>query len=491
MTEFDRQKCQQRNRIAARRDGVEATPLQVFSAAPVVEQSRLRYAHGTLPATMEQALERINTTLPDGGTPLTADDVYIHYFEAANSNFVGDRYMFMDGSTLRNIAQDATAGVAFMNSHRDGGLSHPADLPMGRTFAGRYEELSDGSKRALGGFYMLRGIQPNGQSGPSTDDLHRMIGGGTAFDVSVGLYSGDKICDVCGRDMEADGWRVADEDEEANTGSSTTQTARCPHVPGTQRGMKRNEVDAQTARGVKEGRASYSLVGAHLGEVSAVYDGAVPGAGFRKTLALARRHQLSRADLLQARQAYARLLGKDDLRMDDITEAVAEGVEKGYTRSRRRTRAAREDAPAVLASIEQIALPVVDADRQKFEQERAEFEAQKREFAQQQHWATAERDVERLIKTGKVLPAENLPNGDGHPELTAVLAATLGIDAALYGRVVACFDARQPQVVLGEQLPVVTLTTGPEKAPVDLDARRKELLAASDLGRAVLKQKES
>lgn len=177
--------------------------------------------------------------------------------------------------------------------------------------------------------------------------------------------------------------------------------------------------------------------------------------------------------------------------MDEITEAVAEGVEQGVTRSRRRTRAAREDAPAVLASVEQIALPVVDADRQKFEQERAEFEAQKREFAKQQHWATAERDVARFIGEGRVLPAENLPNADGQPELIAVSAELLGLNPALYSRLMACFAARQPQIALGEQLPVVTLGTGPDKAPVDIAALRTKLLGQSDLGRTILQQKES
>jgi hypothetical protein len=222
----------------------------------------------------------------------------------------------------------------------------------------------------------------------------------------------------------------------------------------------------------------------------------VPGAGFRKTLALARRHQLSRADLLAARQAYARLLGKDDLRMDDITEAVAEGVEQGI--ARRRRRAARTEQPDLAAHASSVgadgdnrATPV-DAERQRFEQERAEFEAQKREFATRQHWAQAERDVERLIHAGKVLPAENLPNGEGHPELTAVLAETLSTSAPLYARLLARYEARAPQIPLGEQIPVIALPADGSAATGtdDVTARRRRNLERSDLGRAVLKREK-
>ena len=90
---------------------------------------------------------------------LADDDVFVHYLEAANSNFIADRFMFLDDSTLQNIASDAQAGFAFMNSHRTGGLSHPSELPFGRAFCGRFELAKDGSSRAIVGIYMLKGVK--------------------------------------------------------------------------------------------------------------------------------------------------------------------------------------------------------------------------------------------------------------------------------------------------------------------------------------------
>jgi hypothetical protein len=303
---FDKEKCLQRNRIAARRDGVNAAPLRLYRQLPASsEPDGLRYAHGTLPRSTEEALERINASLDPDAPTLTAEDVYILYAEAANNNFIEDRYWFLDATTLRNIARSAAAGVAFMNSHRTGGLSHQSELPFGKTFAGRYEEYkAEGDaarpvQRAVVGIYMVRGIKPNGDGGPSTDDLYRMVTSGTLFDVSVGLGGGSVVCDVCSRDADS---------------------SECNHMPGTTRNMNSDQQAAQRARGVKGGKASYTLVDAYLGEVSAVYDGAVPGAGFRKALRFAREQHLTVGDVAQLKQAYAGLLQKGDLAMAFIDD---------------------------------------------------------------------------------------------------------------------------------------------------------------------------
>jgi hypothetical protein len=98
---LDKQKCEQRNRIAARR-GFDAIPVRFLSEPQVgfeVESSE-----GDLPAEVADALKIINSNLPEGAAALYPEDVYIHFAEAANSNFVGDRFMFLAESTLRNIA---------------------------------------------------------------------------------------------------------------------------------------------------------------------------------------------------------------------------------------------------------------------------------------------------------------------------------------------------------------------------------------------------
>ena len=301
---FNQDKCQQRNHLAARRDGVNAAPMRFLKRAEMekflAQSPHNRGGAGKLPASDAEALSIINAKL---AKPLTLEQIHIHYIEAANTNFVGDRYLFLDPSTLKNIATDAQAGFAFMNSHRTGGLSHQSELPFGRTFCGRFENYTDEPEgdaqpgetrqRTVVGFYMLAGVKPNGDSGPSTDDLSAMIDAMTVFDVSVGLYGGDAICDVCGEDLNAydsvEGWL-------------------CPHVPGSTYKMTAEQVEAQKARGVGDGAASYSLCDSHCGEVSAVYDGAVPGAGFRKALSFAKDGGLSEDALVQLQHAYEALL---------------------------------------------------------------------------------------------------------------------------------------------------------------------------------------
>jgi hypothetical protein len=268
---FNDKNCARRNRVAAVRDGVDTMPVKLYPSKAdgfvITGKSRpkLTFSAGTLPSDLDDALAVINLSFDE--KPFTKEDVYIHYMEAANSSFIGDRFMFLDATTLRNVARRGEEGIAFMNSHRTGGLSAPAELPMGRTFAGRYEEFSEGDrsvKRALLGVYMVKGQHPNGLLGPSTDDIHKGIEAGTINDVSIGLSSaGYRICDICTRELD-------DPD--------------CPHIPGSKMGLTPEQIEAQKARGVADGKGSYTLVDGVPYEVSAVFKGAVEGAGFRKAL---------------------------------------------------------------------------------------------------------------------------------------------------------------------------------------------------------------
>jgi hypothetical protein len=294
---FDHDKCKQRNRVAAHK-GLVAGPVRLYVKPPAgPEGYRMLTADGALPPDPETALAMINAMLGRDDDPLAARDVYLLYPEAVNTNFVSDRWMFIDVPTLKNVRAEAEEGFAFMNSHRTGGMSTPGELPYGRTFAGRLERWvdPDGNRftRSLVGVYMLRGRRPNGESGPSTDDLFEGIKSGTIFDVSMGLYGGTTTCDVCGQDLN----------ERDDVGMYL-----CPHAPGTTLEMTEDEIDAQAARGVPDGKATFTLRDAHAAEVSAVYDGAVPGAGFRKALALARKGRLGRDAIEQAKRAFAPLL---------------------------------------------------------------------------------------------------------------------------------------------------------------------------------------
>jgi hypothetical protein len=268
----DAEKCEQRNRINAHKYAMNSMAIQIRSFWGELDGDYISNSAGEIPKGETAIMNRINALRPAGSDPLTLADVYVVYAEAANNNFISDRYMFMGTSTLKNVAAQANMGTAFMNSHRFGyEMSSEAQLPFGKTFAGRYEQGADGLERVLLGVYMMRGVAPNGADGPTTDDMYQMIQGGTINDVSVTLIGGDTICDVCSlplaRDYEdfgVDGF--------------------CAHAIGTTSGMDKSEIKAQKARGVTDGAASFTINNAAFLEVSAVYAGAVPGAGFTETL---------------------------------------------------------------------------------------------------------------------------------------------------------------------------------------------------------------
>jgi hypothetical protein len=300
---FASEKCAQRNRIAAAK-GFETASIRLSGGGgklgrlAIPDGAELLQTYESRPfperGDKEAALASINEVLPDGAPELTEGDVHLHWVEAASSRFIDDRFAFLDGSTLVNIATGGAAGVAFMNSHRTGGFSTESELPFGKTFGGRYEAflLPDGQvfERSLLGLYMLRGCAPSGASGPDTDTLSRMIDGGVLQDVSVGLGAGDEgwlRCDVCSRDV-----RHRD----------------CAHYPGTTYEMSPAEMDAQRRRGVLSGRATYTLMHFGIGEVSGVYDGAVPGAGFRKGYEVFTAGTLSDAAAVEFAEAFGQFL---------------------------------------------------------------------------------------------------------------------------------------------------------------------------------------
>lgn len=153
--------------------------------------------------------------------------------QISNSNL--DAYFTrMSESTLRNYADDAQAGVAFLRGH------NWMEIPIGRSLSGELLE-QDGTRRVLADFYTISGL-------PETDQLIAKMRSGVLKDVSVGFFGGKTICNLCQRDF----WS-------------------CPHVPGLTYEIKDGDV-------VRQQLATFTIEGAHLAEVSGVYDGATPGA---------------------------------------------------------------------------------------------------------------------------------------------------------------------------------------------------------------------
>lgn len=200
------------------------------------------------PATMERIrASAMDPSIFDGRTPFV--------FRAQISSSVMDAYYtrMSPRTTLKNFAADAEAGVSFQDSHRLNALG------FGRSIQGEYLNANDTGDppRVQAAFYTLPGLQLNGVS---TDHLIDGIRSGIVKDVSVGFYGGSFICSVCGRDMLRD-WD-------------------CPHIPGVEYEVRSDDGDSL---GPAVTKLAFAWVeDARLSEVSAVFDGATPGAAILK-----------------------------------------------------------------------------------------------------------------------------------------------------------------------------------------------------------------
>lgn len=207
-------------------------------------------------ASYDTLLGKARTAVPD---PSIFDEREPFFWSAVASNSQTDAYSTrMADSSLRNYARDAQAGVAFMNSHRTGGLASDAELPLGQTISGTFRRAAgEGAQaepaRVLVEAYTLRGYAPNGSDSITSDVFLDGLRAGLIRDVSIGFYGGSYRCALsfCGRS-----W------------------LDCPHWPGFEYDVPDKDGRATGEREV----ATVWIENARLAEVSAVYDGATPGA---------------------------------------------------------------------------------------------------------------------------------------------------------------------------------------------------------------------
>lgn len=170
--------------------------------------------------------------------PAMLDNMTPFFWSAEISNGNVDSYFtHMLPSTLTNFANDATAGVSFLNSHRHN------ELPLGRSLRGVYEQ-----DRVVADFYTMPGLNLNGVT---TDDFITGIKTGLLSDVSVGFAGGSHFCDICRMDYRS--WD-------------------CPHIAGVK----------YEIQGGGQVTATVGVDNARLAEVSAVFDGATPDATILK-----------------------------------------------------------------------------------------------------------------------------------------------------------------------------------------------------------------
>lgn len=178
-------------------------------------------------------------------------------------------YTRMHPTTLKNFAAEAEAGVTFQNSHR-------TLLGIGYSLGGAFIRGGEGVSRVEADFYTVPGIK---LSDLDTDNFILGVRAGLVRDVSVGFYGGIFRCSICQRDMMRD-WD-------------------CYHVPGFTYAQSDED-----GRVLSESQAFAWIEDAHLAEVSAVYDGATPGAAIIKAEQEAERGRMPEVQIRTIEQRY-------------------------------------------------------------------------------------------------------------------------------------------------------------------------------------------
>lgn len=215
--------------------------------------------------------------------PTVLDEGEIVTWQVTASNTNLDSYFTRQDpeTSLRNYAQDAVNGLAFMDSHHTGGIMGPPEQPLGHSFDGRYVGASSaGPARVDEWFYAFRGQAPNGAAKLTVDQLVFNMRAGTSRDISITFMPGWYRCALDGlnflRDMD------------------------CRHWPGF-------EYPKTNAKGEETGEQQLAylwVMDAHQSEASAVYDGATPGCMVSKARRLAHMGEI-RADVIdQLEQRY-------------------------------------------------------------------------------------------------------------------------------------------------------------------------------------------
>lgn len=196
----------------------------------------------------EQRVAAIATLRERGLVEGDGSDLFFWDAEISN-DLLDSHFTHMSESTLRNYAQDALRGVAFLRGH------NWRELPIGYSINGAFEDLGS-KKRTVASFYTVRGL-------PDTDDLIRRMETNLLRDVSVGFHGGEMRCDICGNSF----WD-------------------CRHFPG----LKYEEKKGDTVSTVL---ATFTIDGAGLSEVSGVFDGSTPDAMILKAQRCAASGELS------------------------------------------------------------------------------------------------------------------------------------------------------------------------------------------------------
>jgi hypothetical protein len=224
-------------------------------------------------ATDQELLALIKKKAPDASI---FDKVAPYMFQAEASNGGLDAYYTrMDDRSLRNYAKDADAGVMFLDSH------DKRQLGFGQSIRGQFlgssvkvdERVPDDKdlSRVLIDFYTVPGLQ---LGRASSDSFILGVQTGIIHDVSIGFIPDAFECNIC-RNDPFDWWSM-----------------ECMHIPGAYYDSTGKNVVTSKSQGAI---LAFAWVrNARLSEVSAVYDGATPGAYIQKAHYLVEAGEVSR-----------------------------------------------------------------------------------------------------------------------------------------------------------------------------------------------------
>jgi len=229
------------------------------------QQPGLTFAHGFIDVraagtatdlSHDELLQRARERALD---PSVLDSFPPFFFRGQISSSRWDSYdTRMGQSTLRNYADDAENGVAFLRNHNN------AEDPTGSTLSGHYVSgQGDGVSHVESDLFVV----------PSDSDARAYIAkirAGVVKDLSVGFFGGSWICSLCHKDMQ--NWSSGDD--------------TCAHLLG----MPYKPTDQA---GTVPEVARATIEGARLAEVSGVYDGSTPGSMITKARSLNAAGQLN------------------------------------------------------------------------------------------------------------------------------------------------------------------------------------------------------
>ena len=237
--------------------------------ATTAKMKRAKYTDAEL-AALRKAAEA-------GAYDATAVADAVFFPVVASANTLDSYGTYMLPSTLKNFAEDATAGVAVLDSHNSRRLN------FGMSVSGEYVEEKNGDspiRYMRSDFFTIPGLATEGLN---TDTYIKGVQAGLFRDVSVGFWmppNSEIRCTICGKNMMR--WWGDD---------------ACHHFAGSEYKVEANgETRMEYAYGAVDG--------GRLSEYSLVPDGATPGAGVAKARNMEEMGELDAETALHLERIY-------------------------------------------------------------------------------------------------------------------------------------------------------------------------------------------